>query len=185
METLKRCKVCGLVIAEAKIRDICPACGVPKTAFEDYTEKVSAKRKRFLDIHLHPIMVHFPQAIVVFLPALLIGNEIIPWPFNYSFLSTAKLLSLILPLSAAAAAATGILDGKLRFKKLSTPYLRKKMLFGGMMILISLGMAAITLVNGITGQGLYLFIALNIACLVCQYFLGKIGVQLMFSVMPG
>jgi hypothetical protein len=185
MTTLKRCKACGLILDESKIGDLCPACGVPRSAFEPYTERVSLNRKRLLDLHIHPIMVHIPQALISLLPLMVAGLIILPEQYGIAFLNTATVLSSLLPLSAGAAALTGIVDGRIRFKKITTPYLKKKMMIGGIMLLMTVGMAAIALTAGFSGFYVPLYLALNAACLLCQYLLGTIGVRLMFSVLPG
>ena len=65
MANLIRCKACGFVTDQGKIKDVCPACGVPAKMFEPYTHPVSLKRRRILDLHTHPVMVHFPQAFAL------------------------------------------------------------------------------------------------------------------------
>ena len=40
---------------------------VPGKMFEPYTDKISEQRKKILDRHIHPIMVHAPQAFAFFL----------------------------------------------------------------------------------------------------------------------
>src|SRR3972149_10318207 len=60
-----RCKVCGYVMPEGKLRDKCPACGVAAKAFEPWEDPLSEQRRRALALDLHPIAVHFPTAFVV------------------------------------------------------------------------------------------------------------------------
>ncbi|MBN1534035.1 MAG: hypothetical protein JXA20_15300 [Spirochaetes bacterium] len=185
MTALKRCKACGLIINESKIKDLCPACGVPKITFEPYTERVSLNRKRLLDLHMHPIMVHIPQALISLLPLMVAGHILLPERYGIAFLHTATVLSALLPVSAAATVVSGMLDGRIRFKKITTPYLKQKMLIGGIMLLMTVGMAAIAVTSGFVGFYVPLYLGLNALCLLCQYLLGTIGVQLMFSVLPG
>jgi len=65
MANLMRCKACGYVTDQGNIKDVCPACGVPAKMFEPYNHPVSLKRRRILDLHTHPVMVHFPQAFAL------------------------------------------------------------------------------------------------------------------------
>ena len=72
MANLIRCKACGYVTCEGKIKDVCPACGVPAKMFEPYTDPVSEKRRRFL--------------ASIFIPLLCIFHNLSPllylfWPF--------------------------------------------------------------------------------------------------------
>ena len=57
------CRVCGY-IEDAKYRDQpCPTCGFPPTVWMDYKpRRIDTKREKLLDLHLHPIAVHFPIA---------------------------------------------------------------------------------------------------------------------------
>ena len=43
MANLIRCKACGYVTREGKIKDVCPACGVPAKMFEPYTDPYRKK----------------------------------------------------------------------------------------------------------------------------------------------
>ena len=56
------CRVCGY-IEEAKYRDQpCPTCGFPPTVWMDYKpRRINPTREKLLDLHLHPIAVHFPN----------------------------------------------------------------------------------------------------------------------------
>ena len=65
MRKLVRCKACGFIMQENELREKCPACGAPKTVFEPYTDTVGEKRRRLLDMDLHPMMVHFPTSFIV------------------------------------------------------------------------------------------------------------------------
>ena len=57
------CRVCGYIETADNADKPCPACGFPKTVWAEYTpRKLNPTRKRLLDLHLHPIAVHFPIA---------------------------------------------------------------------------------------------------------------------------
>ena len=45
----------------SKVGEICPACGVPAKMFEPYDDKVSEARRRMIDLHIHPVIVHSPR----------------------------------------------------------------------------------------------------------------------------
>lgn len=186
MNNQVRCKACGLIIEEKRLKKVCPACGVPRNAFEPYTEKVSATRKMYLDLHIHPIAVHFPQASAVFIPVFILGRLLFStFSFTEGLVSAATILTVLLPLTAIPAALAGLADAKVRFKKLTTPYLYAKMLLAGAFIVMSSIMAGMALTGDLEGMTLVPFFLLNLGCILCQVFMGKIGVQLMFTVLPG
>ena len=72
MKTFIRCKACGFIMDASHLKDVCPACGLPKTVFEPYTKKISSKRKFIIDQHIHPVSVHFPQVFIVVIMFMLI-----------------------------------------------------------------------------------------------------------------
>ena len=150
MKDYVRCKACGYIMERSKLGDKCPACGVSATMFEPYDDKLSEKRRRLLDIHVHPIVVHFPQAFAAFL------------------------------------AAAGIFDGKLRFRRLDTPSLRRKMLFGGIFFFLACAQALVVLVAGLeTDASLAAFTLLDAAGLAVAVKLGLLGAPLFVAKFPG
>src|SRR6056297_1118929 len=104
------CKACGYIMREEKLGEVCPACGVPKTAFEPYKEKLSERRRFILDLHLHPITVHFPQAFASILPVLIIGGILLTCRFGDMLISTATVLIYLLPLTVLPSIAAGLID---------------------------------------------------------------------------
>ena len=73
MGQLVICKACGFIMLEEKLGDVCPACGVLKKMFEPHNDRVSEKRRKVLEMHIHPIMVHFSQAFAFSVFLLAIG----------------------------------------------------------------------------------------------------------------
>jgi CHASE2 domain-containing sensor protein len=68
----------------------------------------------------------------------LLGAQILSNPFQNQVLITAQNLGIILPFVVLFALLAGILDGKLRFKKLHTPLLIRKMIAGGIFFICSI-----------------------------------------------
>jgi hypothetical protein len=165
----------------ARHYSICPACGVPRTAFEEYRETISDRRRIILDLHLHPITVHFPQAISTLLLLLLIADIALPMDFTIPI----ELFVFILPLTAGMAFVTGLIDAHTRFKKLTTQFIIKKIVFGSLFIILSLLIAAGCYFFGLNSPWRYGIIAASACCVACQAFLGIIGIQLMFAKLPG
>lgn len=182
MEKQLKCKVCGYIITEKGLGEVCPACGVPKTAFVEYIDKVSAKRRKILKLNLHLIIVHFPQAIAVMVFGLLLISLILSDPLKGNFMVAVKVLTILLPLSVFAGLASGLMDGKTRFKKLKTPVLKLKITVGILFLLLSSTLAlsvicAIPLV-------LWIFLLLSANNAVFSAILGHNGGKLRGLAVP-
>ena len=81
---------------EEKVGDVCPACGVPGKMFEPYTDKISEQRKKILDRHIHPIMVHAPQAFAFFLLFFSIVVLLINQPVRTNLLVAIRIMAFCL-----------------------------------------------------------------------------------------
>jgi hypothetical protein len=182
-----RCKACGFVIEEGKLGDCCPACGVKRVAFIPDTERLSDKRRAALEAHIHPIVVHIPQAFSFSALVLSIGILFIPGSLlNHAWYSL-QVLTLFLPISGIAAFVSGLYDGKVRFKKLGTPYLKQKMVLGAVFTIdtAALAYAALAQKAPLDMPGFALILTGCVIAFVCSILLGKIGAALVCSRMPG
>lgn len=184
MKKYVKCKVCGFIMEEDELKDVCPACGVPKSAFIEFKDIVSSKRRRILNLHIHPISVHFSESIAVLSIPLFIIALITSGALNNYILFTLKTLSVLLPFSVVLAFLTGIYDGKVRFKKLSPPYLKLKIYIGTILLLSSI-ITPFLLFSTLTTLIKVLLFILLILNLLCSSILGKLGGRLIDSVMPG
>jgi rubredoxin len=182
---LMRCRACGLIMDEAHIGDVCPACGLKRTVFEEYTPKVSESRLRILGLNLHPIVLHFPQAFTAILPLLIIGAQLVGGDWAADLLSTAKILALLLPVTIAAAFVTGLVDGKARFKTISTPFLKRKMYYGIALFAAAVAMTGAVFLKGLDSEGAIIVVVLSLMCLTLQVLLGKIGGKLLNTIVNG
>ncbi len=181
-----RCKACGLIMKDNDTFDTCPACGVPKTAFEPYRDPVKPPRRRLLNLHLHPIVVHFPQSFSVVVPALAIASAVFPDPWAGECYGAARMLMLLMPPAVLASMATGIFDGRVRFKKARRTFLVRKMIVSGTVVLtVSCAMA---LAAALQVPAFWLRIAAvagGAACAAGQVYLAGIGARLMYAELPG
>jgi len=143
MKKMYKCRVCGYVLEREEPTDVCPACGVKGKIFEDYDSPLSRKRRKLLDLYIHAIMVHFPIAFVfsTFLLSLLISINIFKEPTVFTDIR--NVIIWVLPFTALSATAAGLYDGKLRFKRLNTPYLKKKLILAVFFILFSVSVLVI------------------------------------------
>ncbi len=183
MQKLVRCKVCGYILSENKLGDVCPACGAKRAAFEPFVPNMSETRFKKLRMDLHPVMVHFPQALPVAVVLLLLLSLIpdVTWA-GYFFL-TVKVISIFIPFVAVFAILTGVFDGKTRFKRI-TPLLKRKIAIGTIYLILA-AINAITLWV-ISDLAVIWWVGLILAfgCVGCSMALGKIGASLNCAYLP-
>ncbi len=186
MTKLIRCKACGYITEEGKIKDVCPACGVPAKMFEPYTDPLSEKRRRILDLHIHPIIVHFPQAFAFTLFALAILFFVAPPPIQNAFYYTMQVISFFLPLVVVLSFLTGLFDGKTRFRKVTTPFLKKKIIIGLIFFITSIALVVVAFTQQLSAISVMaLFTFLTIMAVGCTVSLGLIGGKLADAKFPG
>lgn len=181
MKELVRCRPCGYVMEKDKLGDVCPACGLPHKVFEPYREKVSLNRLMILNLDLHPIAIHLSQSFMVLIPLLILNQLLFPNFFYEESEIVIKFCIALLPFSMLLAFVTGIVDGITRFKSLKPPLLRNKLIFGGLIILVSI---ALFFMKDIEEQkGLALLVSsIGLAFAV---ILGLIGKKLLNVILPG
>jgi len=181
MKELVRCRPCGYVMEKDKLGDVCPACGLPHKVFEPYREKVSLNRLMILNFDLHPIAIHLSQSFMALIPLLLINQILFP---NFYFEESAVVIKFcitLLPLSMLLAFVTGIIDGITRFKSLKPPLLRNKLIFGVLIIGVSV---ALFFLKNIEGEKAW-FLLISLLGLAFAVILGLIGKRLLTVILPG
>jgi uncharacterized membrane protein len=168
-----------------KLGEECPACGVSSKVFEPYKDRMSEKRRKLLDLDLHPIAVHFPQTIAVFIMQFVFLTIVLPH-FKITEISAfVVFLSVLLPFSVIGAFVSGVIDGKLRFKKLGTIALRRKIIIGSGMIVSSVVVAFIAIKYDYTlSTKIALFVS-SVVTLALAISLAVTGKKLMYAEMPG
>lgn len=179
------CKVCGYVMEEGTVKDLCPACGVSAKAFEPYKSRLNPKRSKILDIHMHPIILHFPQAVVVFSLLLLALIPVTNGPLKEFVTISAKFNTYILPFCIIGGTLSGILDGKYRFRKATTPILKIKIALSCVFFVLSVAAALVLYMNPISNGIIAITGLLILLATVCAVVLGKIGSRLIGTFFPG
>ena len=181
MKELVRCRPCGFVMEAGKLGDVCPACGMPRKVFEPYRERVSRNRLTVLNIDLHPIAIHLSQALVIAIPFLVIMTNLFK-QFQPEILKSVLVFSVfIFPFTLVLAIITGIIDGLTRFKTLSTPILRVKIILS--LIILSLSVALFFIAPQ---ANLYILtIIISILSLGAGFQLGLWGKKLINVILPG
>jgi uncharacterized membrane protein len=170
---------------DSHLKDACPACGLPKTVFEPYTKKISPRRKFLLDQHIHPVAVHFPQVLMLLCIVMPLLSIMFSDPLRLEFLAIAKWSILALPWTVLLGFVTGLLDGKLRFKKVTTPLLKNKMIAGIIFQLLSIIACTLYLLNGLTLPTIWLIVVINVLSTPLAIYLGKAGSSMFDSIIPG
>ena len=182
-----RCKVCGYIMPEGKLRDKCPACGALKTVFEPYIDPVSEQRRRILRLDLHPVAVHFPTSFAVTILVLSIATLFFTGDVQFLLICAIKICALLLPLVVILAMIAGIIDGKLRFRKIKvSEILKTKILLASILQAVSLVLAAnIWLSKSYENISLMASIILAAGAVVLTYLLGMLGTSITNSAFPG
>jgi peptidoglycan/LPS O-acetylase OafA/YrhL len=85
------------------------------------------------------------------------------------------------PLTLIAAILTGILDGLFRFKTLTPPLLRLKIIFSSIIIVLATAMFFVAK----DGNYGVVTILLSLGCLFCAVRLGLLGKHLIDVILPG
>jgi len=179
-----KCSASGIVLDEKMVKDGCPACGVKKEAMMPYELNISERRKKLLDLHLHPISTHLSVGFSILLVLLSFWALIDNNPPTF-VLNTMYLLAMALPFAVLLTALLGILDGKLRYKTVKTQFLKLKIVVGLVFLAVSIANAIlIGLTVNILSVGGWIF-GLSLVSFMCAGFLGFIGGALVCAKMPG
>jgi len=173
-------------MAKSGVKDKCPACGVPAKMFEPYVEHMSPFRKRILKLDLHPIMVHFTQAFTATIPVLCLLALTGPLRMQAGIQATIGVLGIALPFVVLFSFLAGLLDGKIRFRRVTTPLLKTKVLFSLTLFLLSCGIMLITRLRlRVDHAALVNILALGIPAAGCSSYLGLLGVRMLNAAFPG
>jgi uncharacterized membrane protein len=174
-------------MTESKLKDRCPACGVPRQMFEPYTDPVSIARRRVLNFDLHPIAVHFPISFTVAVLVLSIASIFFGGPVQGFIISTTKVMSLFLPLLVLLAFAVGLIDGRIRFRRFkNSQILKKKILYGLLFLVFAVGLTISVWLGGFSTILLNcVAIVLSAASLACVVMLSLLGTQIINAAFPG
>ncbi len=181
MKELVRCKPCGYVMEAGKLKDVCPACGMPAKAFEPYRERVALNRLFVLSLDMHPIAIHLSQTFVILIPLMIFSTMLFPDFNNDIFMNVLKFSIYVFPLTLIAAIITGVIDGLFRFKTLTPPILRLKIILSSIIIVLA-GTMFFVAKDG--NYGLFTII-LSLGCLFCAVRLGLLGKHLIDVILPG
>lgn len=180
-EELVRCRPCGYVMKASDLGDVCPACGLPRTVFEPYRERVSANRLLILSLDIHPIAIHLSQTFVALTPLLIFFHLVFP-DFQETIVHSVINFSVFaLPFSLILSFVSGIIDGITRFKTLRTPLLKSKIIYGIAILILTF----FQLIVFTPGTYSWLTILICLVSLFCAVRLGLMGKHLLDVILPG
>ena len=186
MNKLYKCKVCGFVSKNKILPELCPACGFKGKIFEEFEPTISEKRRKALELHAHSALIHFPIAVItyIFFINLFILANVIPW--HSVFVDSLKAMVWLLPFVTLMGMLSGLYDGKLRFKKITTPLLKKKMFLSILLVVVSTSLFILQYVLELD-QSLFslLILAHSLVLLGLVTILGLIGGTLLESQVRG
>ena len=77
-----------------------------------------------------------------------------------------------------------MIDGRNRFKKLGTPAIKKKIILGSILLIITSVMPCLLFTMGIK-EALFPLIGLSLIALANEVLLSKIGIKLILAYLPG
>jgi hypothetical protein len=171
---------------EKNLGEVCPACGFNRSVFVADTERLSPLRRAYLDMHIHPIIVHFPQAFAFFLLVLsniaLFSRD----PLHDNIVLVVRYLAIPLPFFVACAFLSGMIDAKVRLKRLLTPLLYSKIVAGSIFFISSLASAYLAIVLKEFHHSLFFAMdGLFILAFVCSVVVGKLGTFLVCTKVQG
>jgi len=181
-KALVRCKVCGYVMEADKLGDVCPACGVSRKVFEPYEDRVEPWRRFYLTLDLHPVIVHAPQALTFLLLPLSLLLWRGPEAWRSALDGAVTVMCLLLPPTALGAFASGLVDGRIRYRKWQTPLLVRKIVLGVVFMALTCAMLALALPAASRPARLPWFFAANVAAFAVCTWLGIIGSKLLQGV---
>lgn len=179
------CRVCGYIDTADKIDQVCPACGYPKTVWMEYKpRRINETRRKLLDLHIHPIAVHFPivgsvMTFVLPMVALIVPFlTFLPDTFDDRLYDATWMISLVLPLLSILGAVTGYVGGKLRYKTVKAPILKQKIVLSVLYFIVTLLQCYVAYAYGVSSGNALLVVLLGVASSVLASVLGKMGSHL-------
>jgi hypothetical protein len=179
------CGACGYALGGRAAQKACPACGAAPEAFRPFEGRLGTKRARTLGLRLHPMAAHAAPAFSATLLALAAGiGAAGEAPLGVVLVDAARVLSVLLPVAILASFLTGLIDGRARLKKGTTPVLVRKMAVSALYLALSFATAALALFTGLDAPALAPFAILAALCSACALYLGRAGAGLRDATVP-
>ncbi len=184
MKIIMQCNACGFVINKNKIKEMCPACGLPRKVFKELKDEITPQRRFVLELDLHPFAVHFTQAIGVGFLLLIVSMTVLDNSVKTDFLIISKWLCYFLPFSTLFTVVLGFFDAKIRFKRVLTPFLKLKIGLSIVLFIISCTNFILAYFFEIEVK-IYYFLGLSLVIVGLEAILGLIGAKLIHTALKG
>ncbi len=186
MAELLRCKSCGYIVESDRVGDVCPACGVPRKMMEPWKDPMSARRRFLLGLDMHPIIDHFSISFATCATVVALLVLLFPGVLFQSATDVMRVFVGVLPLAVIASYLSGLYDGKLRFRKTSTPVLRTKKVLGLFFFAFAVVAAVFAFAFDVSATWVRAAVfALEVLGLGCAFVLGRRGKDLLGAFFPG
>jgi len=186
MAQLLRCRSCGYVSEAARVRDVCPACGVPRKMMEPWNDPVSDRRRLMLWFDIHPIIDHFTVSFAASAFVLSLVVLVLPEFHPQTVRDILLGFTTVLPLSVIGSFLSGLLDARVRFRKTGTPVLNRKKLLGLVLFLVSAAAGSVVIFVGpYEPWARPVDAALLAAGVSIAVSLGRLGQGLLQAIFPG
>lgn len=172
-----KCKLCGYIHRGRKIPSVCRVCGAIDSPFTPYELNIKKNRENILRLDLHPIAAHFGVGGTIFLTIIFFISLAKPVIFGYN-IGYGGLLDFFVVLQPFFVLFTllfGILDGKMRFKKLKTEYLELKIILATAMMISSI-LIVVFHFNSNSGADVISVILESIMIVITIAFAGILGI---------
>ena len=132
----------------------------------------------------HPKVGGCHECVTLFL--LMVLSYFTPVKIKWMLFDAILVVSFLLPYFVILSIITGLLDGKVRFRKVTTPLLKKKFILGVLLLIVSITLAFVAFSGGFPASPLReYFTLLTIIAVACSAGLGLIGGHLMEAKFPG
>jgi len=174
-----KCGVCGYIGEDSNIKQVCPACDAPLTSFVHYEYGINEKRLSNLNMHLHPVLVHFPISIATLSLIVLIVAFFMKAGTNHAWILIEKIISIILPFTIIAAMATGLFDARSRLRDAIGRLQRQKIKFGTLFLVTACISAILINYEVFSIFGKIVILALSVLGIVFSALLGRKGASLL------
>jgi len=179
MRSFIKCNVCGFIGAEGKIHRVCPACGALLSNFESFDYEIGDKRLSNLKLHLHPMLIHFPQSISILSFLVIIIVFLMKRNTNSEWILIEKIISIILPFTVIGAMASGVFDAAARLKNTNGIIRKQKIKIGTLFLIASAVSAILINYEVFSAFGIVAILLLGLLGVICSFLLGRKGESLL------
>lgn len=188
MSSYEICRLCGYVRKKGENGGVCAACGAPATAFAPYEHKASELRRKFLELDFHPVTIHFTVSYAISLAILFILSLLTDELLGIHLRDDGILdfFVILFPIFVLAGGVTGVIDAKVRYRKIDTPFLKWKtfMSIGLLIISVLVVFAHIASDGGDEAVFKGVEAILILLAVILVSILGLIGTKLIHFIVP-